>query len=174
MATYKRGLIVAGVILLALGATSLYFSNAVHSFQSTLNVLPTRYFRIASNLRDQTYITGQFQETSGRAVTFYIMSSAQFASFQLGQATANLYAVPEVASGSISFTSSVPDTYYLVFTHGQGLLNVTQTVNFQRTYTSLDDFHIASGGILLVLGVLEIYWGARLREAYALPPPPRG
>jgi predicted PurR-regulated permease PerM len=134
MASSKRGLIIAGVILLVLGAILLYYSNVARSFQSTFNILPTKYSKIASNLRDQTLITGQFQETSGRIVSFYIMSSAQFASFQIGQNTGNLYSLQNVASGSISFTSTVPDTYYLVFTHGPGLFNSTETVNFQRTY----------------------------------------
>ncbi len=173
MAQYKRALIIAGIILLVIGAILLYYSNVARTFQSTFNLLPTKYSRIASNLRDQTLITGQFQETSGRIVSFYIMSSVQFASFQLGQNTGNLYSLLNVASGSISYTSTVPDTYYLVFTHGPGLFNTTETVNFQRTYVFLDELHLASGGILVGLGIMEIYWGARPREAHALPPPPR-
>ena len=55
----------------------------------------------------------------------------------------------------------MPDTYYLLFLHGTGYLNVTQTVNFQRTYTSADVLAIVVGVALLVLGAVEVYWGFR-------------
>ena len=182
MASRKRGLIAVGLILLVLGGYSLYNYNSVHAFQSTFNVLPLKFLKILANLRDSTRITGTFQETSGRPVAFMIMSSAQFAAFQINtNNTANLYSLPDTATGNVDFTSSVPDTYYMVFRHGTGLLNTTQTANFQRTYTSIDLPAILSGIALLVLGAVEIYWGFRPSSGRAtspqaaqpaLPPPP--
>src|SRR5207302_7439245 len=82
MALRKRGLIAAGLILLLIGGYTLYNYNPVHAYQSTFNLLPGKFFKIGANLRDQTRITGGFQETSGRPVEFMVMSSTQFAAFQ--------------------------------------------------------------------------------------------
>jgi hypothetical protein len=181
MASRKRGLIAAGLILLLIGGYTLYTYNPAHDYQSTFNVLPSKYLKILANLRDQTRITGSFQETSGRPVLFEIMSSAQLAAFQLRTGNTSLYALPPTATGQVDFTSTVPDTYYLLFLHTSALLNTTQTVNFQRTYTSVDLPAVASGLALVVLAGVEIYWGFRpsgRRPASAqaassdLPPPP--
>ncbi len=181
MASRKRGLIAAGLVLLLLGGYFLYSYNPAHSYQSAFNVLPGKFFKILANLRDQTRITGTFQETSGRPVAFMVMSSAQFAAFQAANATANLYALPETPTGTVDFLSTVPDAYYLVFRHGSGQVTTTQTVTFQRTYTSVDEPAILAGIALLVLGAVEIFWGFRpsgrptdspqATEAN-LPPPP--
>jgi len=181
MALRKRGLIAAGLILLLIGGYTLFNYNPVHAYQSTFNLLPGKYFKIGANLRDQTRISGTFQETSGRPIEFKVMSSTQFAAFQSRTGNASLYSLPETAAGQVDFTSSVPDTYYLLFLHGTGYLNATQTVNFQRTYTSVDVLAIVAGGALLVLGAVELYWGFRPSGSRAdsppttagdLPPPP--
>ena len=92
------------------------------------------------------------------------MSSAQFAAFQLGQGNASLFSLRDVSSGSVSYTSILSDTYYLVFAHGTGLLATTETVNFQRTYVSLDEFQLGSGIVLLIMGAIVLYWGLRPRH----------
>ncbi len=167
---YDRRLVVVGIMLIIIGSVSVYSSNVVHPFQSTFNVLPGKFFKIPSNLRDQTTITGQFKETSGRNVTFYIMSSVQFSAFQLGVNQGSLFSLRDVSSGSVSWTSSVPDTYYLVFAHGTGLLATTEVVSFQRTYLSLDRFELIAGVLLIGLGALEVYWGLRPREGRLIVP----
>ncbi len=153
-----------GLILLVIGSLAVYNTNVAHSYQSTFNVLPSKFFKIGSNLRDQTLITGNFQETAGRTLNFYIMSSVQFAAFQVGQGNTSLFSLRDVPTGSVSYTSILPDTYYLVFSHGTGLLNTTETVSFQRTYVSLDEFQVASGVILLALGAAVLFWGLRPRN----------
>ena len=170
---YNRRLIIAGFILLVIAAYSLYSSNVSHPYQSTFNVLANKFFKISANLRDQTFIYGQFRETSEHPVSFYIMSSGQFAAFQTAQGIGSLYSLRDVASASVSYTSTIPDTYYLVFTHGSGFLNITETVNFNRTYTSLDDFLLVSGVILTILGGLELYWGLRPKTGRPQLPPPQ-
>ena len=182
MAARKRGLIAVGLVLLVIGGYELYSYNPIHMFQSTFNVLPNRYMKILANLRDSTRITGTFAETSGRPVTFMIMSSVQFAAFQTNaNNTANLFSLPDSATGSVDWTSTIPDSYYLIFRHGAGLLAATQTVNFQRTYTSVDIPAIIAGAALVLLAAIEIYWGfrptgkrAELPSAVAadVPPPP--
>jgi len=175
MARRKPALVLVGLVLFAIGGWSVYQSNVSHFYQSTFNVLPGKYFKVSANLRDQTQITGQFQESAGRPVAFRIMSSVQFAAFQTGQGNASLYSLGDTATGSVSFTSSVPDTYYLLFLHGAGFLNVTQAVNFQRTYISPDEFQLGAGIVLLALGLVEIYWGVRPKQAGSgvdVPTPP--
>jgi hypothetical protein len=171
MVSRKRGLIAVGLILLLIAGYTLYTYNPAHFYQSTFNVLPLKYLKILANLRDQTRITGTFQETSGRPVLFEIMSSAQLAAFQTRTGNTSLYSLPETATGQVDFTSSVPDTYYLLFLHGSGFLNTTQTVTFQRTYTSVDVPAVLSGITLLVLGAVEIYWGFRPSGNRAASPP---
>lgn len=163
IALYRRSMIIAGLILLVIGGYSLYTSRAYHPYQSTFNILPGKFLKILANLRDGTLITGNFQETSGRNVTFQIMSSAQFATFQTGGNIGSLYSLQNMASGSISYTTTALDTYYLVFTHGLGLLATTETVNFQRAYISPDEFLIVSGVVLVGLGAVQLFLGLRLR-----------
>ncbi len=165
------GLIAVGLVLLVLGAYALSTSNVSHDYSSTFNVLAGRYIKISANMKAGTWITGSFRETSGRPVTFQIMSSVQLASYQVGQNIGNLYDIVDVTSGTISFTCTAADTYYLVFTHGTGLLNTTETVSFQRSYHSPDTFLLVVVGVLGVVGPLNIYWGTRLRRERRAPGP---
>jgi len=161
---YKRNLIAVGLLLLAVGVYTIYDSNSASFYHSTFNILPSKFFKITDNLKDGATINGQIQETSGGTVTFLIMNSLQFASFQIGQGNASLYVVKNIASTSISFTFPTADTYYLVFLHGSGFLTTTETVVFQRNYLALGRFEFFSGIALVGLGVLEIFWGLRPRD----------
>ena len=161
-----------GLLLLALGAYTIYDSNSASLYHSTFNLLPSKFFKITDNLKDTTTLNGQIRETSGRTVTFLIMNSQEFASFQVGQGNTSLYAVKDLTSSSVSFTFPTADTYYLVFLHGSGYLTATETVDFQRTYLALARFEFFSGIALVGLGVLEIFWGLRPRDKWrsgALP-----
>ncbi len=173
MARYAIGLIVAGFILLAVGGYSLYASNVSSSYKSTFNVLPLRYFKIAANLGGNTQIQGTFRESAGRPVTFDIMSSVQFAAFQSKQGNESLYAVQETASGTVSYTTTTQDTYYLVFRHGVDYKNTTETVTFERAYIHPDVPELVSGVVLVALGMVEAYWGLRPRQTRSAPPLPQ-
>jgi hypothetical protein len=162
---YKKNLVAVGLLLLAIGAYTIYDSNSASFYHSTFNLLPMKFYKITDSLKDTATITGQVQETSGRLVTFLIMNSAQFAAYQVGPGNASLYSVLNTASTSISFTFPSPDTYYLVFLHGSGFLNTTETVSFQRTYLALARFEFFSGIVLVAIGVMELFWGLRPREA---------
>src|SRR2546425_1594583 len=162
---HRRNLVAVGLLLLALGAYTIYDSNAASFYHSTFNLLPSKFFKITDNLKDTTTLNGQIHETSARTVTFLIMNSQQFAAFQIGQGNASLYSVKDVTSASISFTFPTDDTYYLVFLHGSGYLTATETVDFQRTYLALARFEFFSGIALVGIGVLEIFWGLRPRDA---------
>jgi hypothetical protein len=98
------------------------------------------------------------------------MSSIQYAQYQTKQGNASLYSVMNVRSSSISFTFPSADAYYLLFLHGSGYLNTTETVNFQRTYVALGRFELFSGAVLVGIAVLLLLWGLRPRD----PTRPRG
>jgi hypothetical protein len=170
---HKRNLIAVGLLLLALGAYTIYDSGSASYYHSTFNLLPSKFFKITDNLKDTAIINGQVRETSGRTVTFLIMNSQQFAAFQIGQGNASLYSVKNTGSTSISYSFPTADTYFLVFLHGTGYLNMTETVDFQRTYLALARFEFFSGIALVGIGVLEIFWGLRPRENQRSWAPPK-
>jgi hypothetical protein len=167
---YKKNLVAIGLILLALGAYTVYDAKSFSAYQSTFNILASKYFKITDNLKDTATVTGTIQETGGRTVTFLIMSSIQYAQYQTKQGNASLYSVMNVRSSSISFTFPSADAYYLLFLHGSGYLNTTETVNFQRTYVALGRFELFSGAVLVGIAVLLFLWGLRPRD----PTRPRG
>ncbi len=164
---YRRGLVIIGLALLVLGGLTVYDASAISFYQSTFNLLPLKFFKITDNLKDQTTITGNFRETANHPIKFFIMNSAQFAAFQIGQSNASLFSSVNVNSASVSYTFTTPDTYFLIFAHGSGFLNSTETVNFQRSYYNLSRFELVSGIVLLGFGVLEMSWGLRPKDAQA-------
>ena len=161
---HKRNLVAVGLLLLAIGAYTIYDSNSASFYHSTFNLLPSKFFKITDNLKDSATINGQVRETSGKTMTFVIMNSQQFAAFQIGQGNASLYSVKNTTTSSISFKFPTADTYFLVFLHGSGYLNQTETVDFQRTYLALARFEFFSGIALVGIGVLELFWGLRPRD----------
>jgi len=163
--------LVTGVILFAVAGTSFYFSYSTLSRQSTFSFGPQQWYRIAADLASGTTIEGQFTETSGQAVNFSIMSSAQYASLSGGMWNGSLYWLGEVISSSISYTTTARDTYYLVFLHGSGLNNNTQTVSFARTFTNLNLVYLASGLGFVAIAILDLYLAFRKVPEGGLPPP---
>jgi hypothetical protein len=161
---YKKNLVAVGLVLLALGVYTIYDSNSISNYHSTFNLLPSKFFKITDNLKDTATLSGTVKETGGRTVSFLIMSSAQFAQYQVGQGNASLYQKLNVASASISFTFPTADSYFLLFLHGSGFLNATETVDFSRTYVALARFEFYSGIVLVGLAVLLLYWGLRPRD----------
>jgi hypothetical protein len=161
---YKKNLVAVGLVLIALGAYTVYDSNSISNYHSTFNLLPSKFFKITDNLKDTATLSGTVKETGGRTVSFLIMSSAQFAQYQVGQGNASLYQVLNIPSASVSFTFPAPDSYYLLFLHGSGFLNVTETVDFQRAYLALARFEFFSGIVLVGLAVLLLYWGLRPKD----------
>ena len=106
-------------------------------------------------------MTGHFQETSGRPVSFYIQTSAQFAAFQSGTSLGYIYGVTNVPSSDVSYTFSAQGPYYLTFTHGAGLVNSTETVYFQHTYTAHDSSRLWLGLVFLPIAALDLAYAFR-------------
>src|SRR5207245_111960 len=129
----------------------LHDVRAIHIQYSTRLDLQSCDHRVSSDV-----IYGQFQENSGNPVSFYILSSAEFAAFQAQTSFTYLYSVVNIASGSFSYTFPLQDTYEIVFRHGTGLVNNYETVSFQRSYQTHISSHLQLGLVFLVFGAASL------------------
>ncbi len=161
--------VIGGVLLLGLGAYNLITYTTVLSSQSTFNLLSSQAYDLSTTRSPQDSISGQFQETSGRPVSFYIETSSQFASFQTGTFIGSVYSIENVPSASIAFTFTAQDTYYLLFRHGAGLVNTTETVSFQRAYKIPSLVRLSLGLAFLAIAAADFYLALRSRKT---PPTP--
>jgi hypothetical protein len=165
--------LVGGLFLVALALFNFVTYTNATSQQSTFNILSGDYYYLIATRTTGDSISGAFQEGSGSLVSFYILSSAQYASFQTGAFPTSVYSIENVASGAISYAFTAQDTYYIVFRHGTGLLNSTETVSFQRTYTTHDNPRLELGIFFLAFAAVEVVIGFRPRKTPPpIPPPP--
>jgi hypothetical protein len=166
MAVHWARYLISALILFAIGGYIFTTYTQTASQQSTFNILPGNYeyFTVSRNSGDS--ISGSYQETAGTAVNYYIMSSTEFVSFQNGTAANSLYAIIGQPNGSFSYTFTGPgqDTYYFVFRHGAGLLNTTQTVNYQRTYQVHYIQQLVFGTIAIAIGAVDIAFAFRAKR----------
>jgi len=164
--------LVGGLFLVGLALFNFVTYTNTSSTQSTFNILSGQYEYLTTTRSPGDSISGAFQEGSGSPVSFYILSSAQFASFQTGASLNSMYSIQDVASSAISFAFTVQDKYYIVFRHGSGLYNSTETVDFQRTYTTHDNFRLGLGLFFLAFAAIELVVAFRPRKAPPVIPPP--
>ena len=171
--------VVAGVALLVIASIALAISYSSGARQSTFSFAPGLLYKIPVDLVGGTTIEGQFTEIGGRPVNFYIMTSAQYASYFGGTWAGSVYAVEEAISSSISYATSARDTYYFVFTHGAGV-NTTQTVSFAWTFRAVSVPLIVAGIAFVVLAVYDFSVAfrrvppGRMSPAAGEPPKPPG
>ena len=163
--------LVAAVFLFGLAGYNFLTYTIVTSQQSTFNLQPglVEDFTVTRNPSDG--VTGSFSETSGHPVSVFIQTSAQFAAFQSQVSFSSLYNVTNVASGIISYTFQTQDTYYILFRHGTGLTNTTETVYFQRNYQVHDNFRLGLGFAFVALGALDLGLAFRRRKPMPTPAP---
>ena len=164
--------LVGGLFLVGLALFNFVTYTNTSSTQSTFNILSGQYEYLTTTRSPGDSISGAFQEGSGSPVSFYILSSAQFASFQTGASLNSMYSIQDVASSAISFAFTVQDTYYIVFRHGSGLFDSRETVDFQRTYITHDNFRLGLGLFFLAFAAVELVVAFRPRKAPPVIPPP--
>ncbi len=141
--------IASALFILALAVFEFVTYTSATTQQSTFNLQPGLAYDFSLTRNPSDYVSGQFQETSGQPVSFYIQTSAQFAAFQAHTSFDYLYSVEQVPTGRISYSFSSQDTFYLLFRHGTALVNSTETIFFQRSYVT----HITSK---LFLGLIFV------------------
>ena len=149
-------LLISALFVLSLAGYSFLTYTSTTSEQSTFNIQPGLTYNLVTTRVSSDAISGQFQENSGSPVSFYVLSSAQFAAFQAQTSFSYLYGVVNVASGSFSYTFPAQDTYEIVFRHGTGLVNNYETVNFQRSYQTHISSHLQLGLIFVVFGAVSL------------------
>ena len=164
--------LVGGLFLVGLALFNFVTYTNSGSFQSTFNILSGDYYYLTTTRSPGDLISGVFQEASGGLVKFYIQDSAQYASFQTGASLNSMYSIENVASGAVSYAFTAQDTYYLVFRHGTGLINSTETISFQRTYTTHDNARLGLGLFFLAIAAVELVVAFRPRKTPPVIPPP--
>jgi hypothetical protein len=148
--------LISALFVLSLAGYNFLTYTSTTSEQSTFNLEPGLTANLVTTRTSSDVISGQFQENSGSPVSFYILSSAQFAAFQAQTSFNYLYGIVNVASGSFSYTFPLQDTYEIVFRHGTGLINSYETVNFQRSYQTHIPSHLQLGLVFLVFGAASL------------------
>ena len=166
-------ILVSAFFILAFSIFNFATYTSTTSLQSTFALQPGLAYYLSTTRNPSDMISGQFQENASMLVSFYILSSAQFAAHQANISFTDLYALTNVASGTISFTVTIQDTYYLFFDHGSGVRNVAEIVNFQRSYTTHDNNRLLLGTLFLGLALADFYYAFRSnkKERLARPPP---
>jgi len=154
-------LLVSAIVLLGFSVFSFVTYTSSISHQSTFSLQPGLAYDIPSTLNPSDSVTVTFQENSGMLVSFYVLSSAQYASYLAKNPFSYLSSVTNVASGGFSFTAIVQDTYYLFFDHGTGLANTVETVYALRSYTTHIAYRLYVGIFLLVAAGVDLYYAYR-------------
>ena len=167
-----RYLVGAG-ILLGVAAFNFLTYTSTTTLQSTLAIQLGLAEDISTTRSSGDSISGDFHETSGMLVSFFILNSAQFASHQVGGSFNYLYSLQDTPSGSFSYTTQTQDTYYLFFDHGTGLSNTGETVYFQRTYLTHSLYRLQLGLVFIAIAGVDLVFALRIRtpETPELPPP---
>ncbi|TMI15370.1 hypothetical protein E6H35_02465 [Candidatus Bathyarchaeota archaeon] len=148
--------LISALFVLSLAGYNFLTYTSTTSEQSTFNLEPGLTANLVTTRTSSDVISGQFQENSGSPVSFYILSSAQFAAFQAQTSFNYLYGIVNVVSGSFSYTFPLQDTYEIVFRHGTGLINSYETVTFQRSYQTHNSSHLQLGLVFLVFGAASL------------------
>jgi hypothetical protein len=148
--------LISALFVLSLAGYNFLTYTSTTSEQSTFNLQPGLTANLVTTRTSSDVISGQFQENSGSPVSFYILSSAQFAAFQAQTSFNYLYGIVNIASGSFSYTFPLQDTYEIVFRHGTGLINSYETVTFQRSYQTHISSHLQLGLVFLVFGAASL------------------
>ena len=171
----SRAIRLLAFAILFLGLATFNFATytSVTSYQSTFSLQPGLAYHFVYQLNPSDTISGTFQESSGNPVSFYILSSAQYASYQASNSFSYLYSVTDIAVGSFTYSVNLKDTFYLFFSHGAGLINTTETVFAVRSYTTHDTFRLGLGIFFVAVAGTEFYLAFRIRRrAASLPSTP--
>ena len=154
-------ILVSAVLLLAFAIYNFATFTSTSSHQSTFTLQPGLSYEIPATLNPSDTASGSFQENSGLPVNFFILSSAQFAAYEANGRFTYLYSVPNVSSGTYSYTATFQDTYYLFFDHGSGLGNSAETVFAVRDYTTHISSRLYFGIFFVAAAAADFYFAYR-------------
>lgn len=121
----------------------------------------------------QGQVAGDFSETSGQLISFYVFDSQQHTAYQTQQGIPEaLFSVAEVSSGNYSVSVGLPGAYYLVFAHGVGLGQIPQEINFTITIGGTNTLTLGTGVGAIAAGTASLVAGYNARRKAHLQPWP--
>ena len=168
----KLGYLISGIFILVLAGYYLFTYTTTSTSQSTFNLQPNLPYSLQVTLNPSDSISGSFQENSHNPVSFYVQSSAEYAAFQNDPSSfAYVYRLENAPSGNIEYTVQTQDTYHLLFRHGLGLINNTETVFFQRSFQTHNSNRLFLGVLSAIFGAVELVYAFRLKPKVASLPP---
>jgi len=160
----RQRLLLSALFILFLAGFELVTFRQTSSLQSTFNIQPGYTYSLTTDRNPSDSISGDFQETSGNPVSFYIMTSAQYAAAQNKISFTYVYNKTDTASSTFSYTFTTQDTYYLLFDHGDGYSQTAETVHFQRTYGTTNTTAEVLGIIFLAYGLISLVFVFRMKN----------
>ncbi|MDH4123882.1 MAG: hypothetical protein OEV21_07365 [Thermoplasmata archaeon] len=109
------------------------------------------------------HISGEFNTMDSGTVHFFVMSSDQFDRYLLGLSTSNMYSYTGTGT---TFSVDLPtaSTYYLVFDHGTGYLNIIQHIDLTYKLTGLFLIFFIAGAVIITIGIIIILFAFRMKK----------
>lgn len=147
-------IVAVGVILLFLGIILLFGSFVSDSESDTLTIpagSDWHYF-LEFFLPADGQVSGDFEETLGRSVDCFIFSESQYDSYIMGYSTGSLYHYSG-STGTFSVNAPESGKYYVVFDHGSGNEDSSQSV---KVNVRIGGFNIILAAIALMFIVIGI------------------
>jgi hypothetical protein len=156
-------LIVGGVLTLT--ALPLLVSSLDTSAAATTTI-PAGPWRMSYyfNLLGSGSLRGNFQETTGGSLNLFVLTEAQYNSYQSGTDGGSLLSVLSSRGGSFGVVLPGSGTYYLVADHGTDSFAIAQEIQFVVQVRGINPTTFLVGVGLVAAGVVFVFWGARRRR----------
>jgi hypothetical protein len=156
-------LIVGGVLTLT--AFPLLVSSLDTSAAATTTI-PAGPWRMSYyfNLLGSGSLRGNFQETTGGSLNLFVLTEAQYNSYQSGTDGGSLLSVLSSRGGSFGVVLPGSGTYYLVADHGTDSFAIAQEIQFVVQVRGINPTTFLVGVGLVAAGVVFVVWGTLTRR----------
>ncbi len=155
-------LVVGGVLSLA--AMPLIVSSLATSAAANTTIpAGARWFMsYYFNVLGSGTLRGNFEETTGGSLNLFILTEAQYNSYQSGEDGGSLYSLLSSRGGSFGVALPGSGTYYLVADHGMNSLAIAQEIHFVVQVRGINPTIFLVGIGLFGAGVAFVVLGARM------------
>lgn len=160
-------LMVVGGILIFLGISILLGSFVSDRISDTIKIPPGSdwHYYLEFNLPAGGQVTGDFEETLGRTVDFYLFSESQYNSYCHRIPTGSLYH-DSGSSGNFSVTVPESGKYYMAFDHGSGYASSSQSVKVNAQISGFNVILAVVALTFIVMGIALIVSGYRSKKKW--------
>jgi len=166
-------LLVLGGILLVAGIW-LSITGVYSSPQDEVFSIPAGwdyYYVFEMHLFSGATLKGDYTVTSGTPIDLFIFDDVQYLEYSYSGSAPCLYEVKGM-SGSFSMSPANAGMYYVVLDHGPGYDNSTQSGRITLHITGTDMLCLGPGIFLLIVGILLMVAGAKLKKQEVVPVSP--